>query len=173
MTFTIERNDHHIGNALAPGQLVGVVLIGANKNHRSLLRQNKAVQVRIIREAFGQAQVQHVNQLVHRRRSARSAEDHFIFGGTVHCLPDNLAGLLTKQGSLGASKGGFGVGVSVVGQHVVANEVFDKRQRAPRGGVIRIDQRPNAKGRIDGGVITNNGIADLLDKIRQSLVCTS
>ena len=66
--------------------------------------------------------------LVHRRCSARSAEDHFIFGVTVHCLSDNLAGLLAEQGSLDASKGGFGVGVSVVGQHVVANEVFDKRQ---------------------------------------------
>lgn len=106
-----------------------------------------------------------VNQLVNRRRGTGSTEDHFVLVSAIDCLTNNFPGLLTQHRSLGTGEGSFGMSVGVEGQHLVANEILDKTQRAPRGGVIRINQWTRAEGCIDGGVITNDGIADFLDEI--------
>ena len=69
---------HDVGDGLPPGQLVAVVLVRADEDHRPLVARDAGAQVPAVVEVGGEPQVQDVDHPVDRRRGARAAEDHGV-----------------------------------------------------------------------------------------------
>jgi hypothetical protein len=109
-----------LGGRLAPGEQVGVVLVGAHEHHRPVAgRAGPAVQL------------QQADQLGHGRRRPRPAEDDQVLCGPAHGLVDHLAGLLAQPRRVVSGARALGVGVGVPGQDPVADGVLDEAQGRP------------------------------------------
>ena len=63
---------HDVGDRLAPGQLVGVVLERPDEHHRPLVGRDRAAEVVAVVEVGREAQVEDADQLVDRAGRSRS-----------------------------------------------------------------------------------------------------
>ena len=132
--------DDDVGDRLAPRQLVGVVLERADEHDRALARRDLRRQLRSASSrSAGMPQAEDADQLVDRAGRARSRRrcTHVVVVA-ADGVADDPAGVLAQPGGLQAGAAGLGVGVGVAGQHLVADEVLDERQRAPAGGVVGV-----------------------------------
>ena len=131
-------DDHHLGDGLAPGQLVRVVLVRADEHHRPFrLRDTVGQPVPFVQPSWD-TQLQDADQLVHRGGGPGPAEDHQVIGGAADRVADDAPGVLAQPGGRQAGAGALGVGVGVPGQHRVPDEILDKVQRPARGRVIGV-----------------------------------
>ena len=76
---------------------------------------------------------------------AGAAEDHHVLVAGAHRPGDDPPRVLAEPGGLQPGSRGLGVGVGVHRHDLVADEVLDEGQRAPRGGVVGC--RPPGAGR--------------------------
>ena len=74
-------DDDHVGDRLAPGQLVGVVLVGPDEDDRPLRGRDPLREPVAVVEVGRDAQVEHVDQPVDRAGRAGAAEDHGVLLG--------------------------------------------------------------------------------------------
>ena len=95
----------HVGDGLAPWQLVGVVLIGADEDDRSFRGRDMRAQIEAVVELGRQADAQHAHQLVHRGRRARAAEDDRVLLVGSDRLADDAPGVLAEARRLQAGPG--------------------------------------------------------------------
>ena len=86
----IEGDDLQLGDALAPGEFVGVVLIGADKDHWSL--------------GLGQAQIQHIDQFVDGGGGPGTAKDHLVLAAAIDGCAHLLARRFPQGRGMGAGK---------------------------------------------------------------------
>jgi hypothetical protein len=155
----------------APGQLVTVVLVGADEDHRTRFGGNAGAQLVAFVQIAGNAQVQDVDELVDGAGGSRAAEDHHIpLGVAPHRLQDDLPGVLAKTRGLQPGAAGLGVGVGVKGQHLFPDEILDEAQGAPTGRVVGVGHAPGSVGPVQGALVTDDGIADLLDQVLHVLL---
>ena len=102
-TVGVLVDGHDIGDRLAPGQLVGVVLVGADEDDRSLVGGDVTRQAVARIEVSRDAQVEDADELVHRGRRARTAEDDGVLVAVGAAgLADDVAGVLAEAGRLQA-----------------------------------------------------------------------
>ncbi len=93
----ILADGHDVGDRLAPGQLVGVMLEGADEDDRTLLRRDVGAQAVAAVEVGREAQVEDAHELVHRGRGARAAEDDRVLAARgAHGCPDDVASVLPE-----------------------------------------------------------------------------
>ena len=109
----VDRDD--VGDGLAPGDLVGVVLVGAEEHHRTLGRRDVGGQVVLVVEDRRDPQAEDADQLGDRAGAARAGEEHDGVAVTADGLADDLAGLLAQPAGLQPGAAGLGVGVGVAG----------------------------------------------------------
>jgi hypothetical protein len=139
------RDHPHLGAGLAPGQDVGMVLVGADQDQR-------------LRRA---ANPEEMRQPVDPRRGPAPAEDHRVIRAGVHVARDHAArGLAQARGRRAAMRRG-GVGVAVGGQDLLHHEHLDLPQRPARGGVIRIDQLARPERTLEGHPVADQPLRDL------------
>ena len=142
--------DHdHVRHRLAPRQLVGMVLVGADEHDRPLAA----------------AEPEHPDQRVDRGRRARTAEQHDVLVGAAHRAVDDAAGVFPQRRGVQARGGRLGVRVRVQRQHALADVVLDERQCAARGRVVGIHQPPRTERPIQDGIVTDHGTADPIDEM--------
>jgi hypothetical protein len=89
----VGADDDDVGDGLAPRQLIGVVLIGSDEDHRTVGGRDLAEQPVTLRQAVGQAEFQDADQLVDRRGGSGAAEDHQVVVGAADRVVDELAGV--------------------------------------------------------------------------------
>lgn len=56
------------------------------------------------------------------------------------------------------------MGVAVVGQHLVADQILEEGQAAPGGDIVGIDERAQAEGRFDRPSLADDAGADPRDQ---------
>ena len=123
--------DHdHVGDRLAPRQLVGVVLERPDEHHRALLRRDVAGRSYESSRSAGIRRFEDPDQLVDRGRRAGAAEDHDRLVVTADRVVDDPPRVLAQAGRLQPGAARLGVRVRVPRQHLVADEVLDEA-RAP------------------------------------------
>ncbi len=128
VAVAILADDHEVSDRLAPGQLVGVMLVRADEDHRPLGVRDAPGQLVPLVQPGRDAQFQDADELVHRGGDAGSAEDDEIVIGAADGVADDLPGLLAQPGSLQPGARAFGVRVGVPGEHRVPDEVLDEIQ---------------------------------------------
>ena len=153
-------DDHHVGDGLPPRDLVGVVLVGPEEHHRSLGRRDVVGEVMGVVEGRRDPEPEHPDQLRDRAGAAGPREEHHRVVARADRLADDLPGLLAQPRGLQAGAAGLGVGVGVAGQHLVADEVLDERQRPPARRVVGVRHPPHAVRRLHQLVVTDHGVAD-------------
>ena len=112
-------------------------------------------------------ELQQADQLGHRRRRARPAEDDQVLVGAADGLVDHLAGLLAQPGGVAAGARALGVGVGVPGQDLAADGVLDEPQRPARGGPVGIGHAPGAERPGQHLVAADDPAADPLHQRRR------
>ena len=131
--------DHHdVGDRLAPGQFVRVVLEGADEHDRAFGRRDVGGQAVPVVQAGRDPHAEDVDHLVDGRRGTRTGEDHDGLLVAADRVPDDLPGVLAQPGRLQPGAGRLGVGVGVPGKHLVTDEPFDEIERPSGGGVIGV-----------------------------------
>ena len=134
---------------LAPGQLVGVVLVRADEHHRSL----------------APVKLEHANQRVDRCGRPRPAKDDDVLVTATDRPVDDPASILPQRSRVGPRGRGLGVRVRVQGQHAFADVVLDERQRATGRRVVRIDEPPRTERPLQQHIVANHRLTDPLDRI--------
>ena len=119
VTVGVLVDGDHVGDGLAPGQLVGVVLEGPDEHDRTLRRRNRSCQVVAVLEVGGDPQAEDADQLVDGCGRPGAGEDDDSLGVAADCPVDDLAGVLAQPARLEAGAAGLGVGVGVAGEHLV------------------------------------------------------
>ena len=102
-----------LGDRLAPRQLVRVVLVGPDEDHRPLAAASSS---------------QQADELVDGPGRAGAAEHDDVVGGRRYRRVDDGAGLLAQLGRSPAGGRRLGVGVGVHRQDLLADEVLDEAQ---------------------------------------------
>jgi hypothetical protein len=157
--------DHaDLGDRLAPRQLVRVVLERADEHDRPLVERDLTRQAVANVEIARDPQVEDVDQLVDRAGRSRAGEDHQIVGAAADRAVDDRPGVLAERGGLPAGARALGVRVGVERHHLVAQEVLDELERAPRRGVIRIRHAPAAVRPVEHVISADDRAADGLDQ---------
>jgi hypothetical protein len=155
---------HDVGSGLAPGQLVGVVLVGPDQDDRALVGAAPGGGPGLPVVRAGQSQDRH--QLVDRGGGAGAAEEHQVVLGAADGLVDQPAGVLAQPGGLQAGGRALGVGVGVAGQHGVADEVLDEVQGAAGGGVVGVGDAARAVGAVPHLALADHAGAHPLQQCR-------
>ena len=155
----------HVGDALPPRQLVGMVLEGAHEHDGALAGGDLVGQVVAVLELARQAQAEHADQAVDGVGRAAAAEQHGVLVGGADAAADDVAGLFPEPGGLQPGAGGLGVGVGVEGQDDRAEVVLDEREGAPRRRVVRVDDRAGAEGAIHHLVEADHRVPDVRDEV--------
>ena len=130
--------DHDVGDRLAPGQLVGVVLERADEHDRPLVGGDVGGQRVRVLERRGDAQAEDADQLGDRAGAAGAGEDHRAVVVRADRLVHQPPGVLPQPGRLQPGAARLGVGVGVAGQHLAADEVLDEPDRAPGRRVVGV-----------------------------------
>ena len=164
MAVVVLVDRHHVGDRLAPRQLVGVVLEGADEDDRSLGRRDGLEQVVPIVEVGRQPQVEHVDE---RLMAVVEPEPQKITA--CSSVAPTAARMMSRASSRkrevwrpGARR--LGVGVGVQRQHRVADVVLDEGQRPAGRGVVGVGDpaRPERAGhRL---VVADDGGTDGVDE---------
>ena len=139
---------HDVGARLAPRQLVGVVLVGADED-----------------DGAG-VEVEQADELVDRARRARAAEDDDVVLAAVDRPVDGAAGVLPQRRGLAPGRRRLRVRVGVQRQDAVADEVLDERQRAAGGGGVRVHEAARAERPVEHRAVADHRVADPLDQGR-------
>ena len=142
-----------IDRAFPPGQLIGVVLKGAEDDHGAGRPRGPV------------AEAQAINQPVDRARGAGAAKDHRMLGTRAHRRANLVPRVFSKPMGLATGESAFRVGVGVEGQHPGLEEVLNGLKGAPRGRIVCVDQGPGPKGRGHGGAIAEDALAQPGKKI--------
>ncbi len=153
-------DDHDVGDRLAPGHLVRVVLVRADEHHRALVARDLLAQLPAVLEGRGDAQPEHPDQLVDRPGAPRPGEDHHGVVVAVHGVADDAARVLAQPGGLQAGSAALGVGVGVAGQHLVADEVLEEGQRPTGCRVVGVRDPAPPVGGGHHVVLTDDGLAN-------------
>ncbi len=149
--------DHHdVGDRFAPRQLVGVVLVGADEDHRPLRRRNPLRKAPCAVEIGGDAQIEDLDQAVNGPRRARPRKEHDILRRRAHGVADDPPRVLPESRRLPTCAGRHGVGVAVERQHFTADEVLDERQRSPRCRVVRVGHAARAERAVEGAILADH-----------------
>ena len=156
-----EADLHHLGDRLQPGQLVGVVLVGADEDHRPLVAGNGARELVLALQRLGDAPAQQAHQLVDRRGGAGPDEEHLVLRAGVHRAADHPARLLAQLGHHPPGGGDGGVRVRVERSHP-PQPGLDEVQVAPGGRQIGVGHQPPPVGAVQAGapahlVLANEG----------------
>ncbi len=151
---------------LAPRDLVGVVLVGAEEHHRSLRRRDVRGQVVLVVEHRRDPQAEDADQLGDRARAAGPGEQHHRVVVAPDGLADDLAGLLAQSGGLQTGPAGLGVGVGIARQHLVADEVLEEGERPAGGGVVGVGDPALPVRRGHHVVLADHGLAHERDQGR-------
>jgi len=140
MTVGVFGDDHDVGDRLPPGQLIGVMLIGADEHHRPFRFRDARRQLVPLIQPGRDAQLQEADQLADRRSRPRSAEDDQIILGPADSVLDHPPRVLPQPARRQASPRTLGVRVRVPRKHRVADEILDEVQRPPGRRVVGIGQ---------------------------------
>ena len=81
-------DDHDVGDRLAPGQLVAVVLVRPDEDDRPLEGRNPLAEAVAVGEVGGQAQLKHVHEAIDRAGGARADEYDGVLVGRPDAPPD-------------------------------------------------------------------------------------
>jgi len=84
VTVTGKRYGHHIGYALAPGQFIGMVLIGSHKHNGALLTGNILLQLVAMAQVCWKANIEYVYQFVDRRSGAGTAKNNLVIFRSIY-----------------------------------------------------------------------------------------
>ncbi len=159
-------DDHHIGDRLAPWQLVRVMFERADEHHGPIVGRDRFDQVVPVVERRRNPQAEHPEQLGDRVRRSTAAEHHGVFvAGGPDAPFDDGAGLLAHAGGLQSGPRRLGVGVGVERQHDTADVVLDEAERPPRRRVVGVDDGSRAVGPVDHVVASDHRIAHRSDQI--------
>ena len=139
---------HELRGRLSPRQLTGVVLVGPDEHHGSVLWIPR----------------QQADQLVDRAGRSGAAEDHDVVLGAVDRLVNETTCLLAGRGGVSSRRRCLRVRVAVHRQHLVADEVLDERERAPRGRGVRVDHAARAERAVEHGVVADHRAPDPVDQ---------
>ena len=151
------RDHHDVGDRLAPGQLVGVVLVRADEHDRPPLRRDGLGRpVALVRCP----QAEDADQLVDRAGRAGSAEDDQRVLVAADGVADDPARVLAQAGGLQPGAAGLGVRVRVAGEHLAADEVLQEAERPPGGGVVGVRHPPRTVRARHDLVVADDGLAD-------------
>ncbi len=110
----------HVGDRLAPRQLVRVVLVGADEDDGPLVGRDLVAEMEAVVEVRRDPQAEDADQLGDRAGRAAAAEEHGVLVGRPDARGDDLAGVLAEPGGLEARAGRLGVGVGVERQDDLA-----------------------------------------------------
>lgn len=161
VTVGVFLDGDHIGDRLAPGQLVGVVLERADEHDRAFARRDVLQQVVAVVEVGGQPDVHDADQPIDGSGGARTAEDDARVVVAAHGVVDDAASVFAQASGLQAGARRLGVGVGVAGQHLVADEVFDEAERPAGCGVVRVGDAVRTVGPVHHLIVADHRLADL------------
>jgi len=148
----------HVGDRLAPLQLVRVVLVRTYEDDRSFALGDLRSKVVTIVQVCREAQVEAVDQLRDRAGRTRACEQHdVLLGVSAARFTDDAPSVLAEPRGLPARAGGLGVGVRVEGQDLVADEVLEERQGTPARRVVGVCHAPEPERAFDRHVIADHG----------------
>ncbi len=157
-----DRDD--VGDRLPPGQLVAVVLVGADEHDGSLGGRDPACQVVALVELRRQAQPQHVDEAVDGAgRAGAHEEDDMRIGGPDGSR-DDPPGLGPEARGLEAGPRGLGVRVRVERQDGVPQVLLDEVEAPSRGGVVGVRHPAHPERPAHGLVIADDRAANRLDQ---------
>ena len=155
----------HVGDGLAPRQLVGVVLVRPDEHDRPLAAAGSRPQALAVVEVRRDPQVEDVDQLVDRGRSSPSRRRSPRAGrGRRRRLEDDGAAPPRGSASSGGRSRRLGVGVGVQRQDRVADVVLDERQAAPRRRVVGVGDAADAVRARDRLVVADDRGPDQVDE---------
>ena len=164
---------HHIGEALAPRDLVGVVLVRSDEDHRTLVLGDPVGQIEPCIEIPPAADVEDLDELVDGAGGACAAEDHHIVVTAAHRFVDDPPRILAKTGRLETRGRGLGVGVGIKRHDLVPDEVLDEVEGTARRRVIGIGHPAGAERADDGPVIADDSLPDALEEFGDPLSSAS
>ncbi len=144
----------HLGHALAPGQDIGMVFVGADQHNRPWPGLGRALKA------------EKSDQLVDRAGHARAGEDHLVGVARVETLADIGPRRFARPRRLPATETVLGMAIGIGGQDLVADVILDLGQRPTRGGVVRIDQRAGAERPVERHAFSDQPGPDPVDRRR-------
>ena len=157
-------NGDHIGNRLAPRDLVGMVLERPDEDDRALIGGDVLREVVAVVEIGREPKVHDADQLVDCAGRPGPAEDHAGFLVATDGIANDPASILTQSGRLQSGARRLGVGVGVTGKDLVADEVLDEAQRPPRGGVVGVGDAMWPVWAVHHLIVADDGFADALQQ---------
>jgi hypothetical protein len=104
------------------------MLIWPDEHNRPLVPGDLARQPEPLVKPGRDPQLQDADQLVHRRRRPRAAENNYVVIRAADRLVDHLPGVLAQSPRLQPGCRAFGMRVGVPGQHRIPDEVLDEVQ---------------------------------------------
>ena len=155
----------HVRDALAPRQLVAVVLVRPDEHDRPLPGGNARPEAPPLVEVGRDPDVEDVDEPVDRGGRARAAEDHGVPGGVAAAaLEHEATRLLAEARRLEPGSRGLRVGVRVQRQDRVADVVLDERQAAAGRRVVGVGDPADAVRSGDRLVLADDRGADQVDE---------
>ena len=157
-------DDDDVGDRLAPGQLVRVMLEGADEDHGPLLRRDVGGQRIAIVEGRRDPQPEDADQLVDRAGRAGAAEDDAGLVRAADGLVDDLPRVVAQAARLQAGARRLGVRVRVARQHLVADQVLDESEGTTTRRVVRIRDPTSAERPPHDLVVPDHRFPDALQE---------
>ncbi len=157
-------DDDDVCDRLAPGQLVRVMLEGADEDHGSLLRRDVGGQRVAVVEGRRDPQAEDADQLVDRAGRAGAAEDDAGLVRAADGLVNDLPRIVAQAARLQAGARRLGVRVRIARQHLVADQVLDEPEGAPARRVVRIRDPAGAERPPHHLVVPDHRLPDALQE---------
>ena len=158
-------DDDDVGDGLAPGDLVGVVLVRSDEDDWALGWGDMGAQIISRVEVGREAQVHDLDELVDRAsRTGATKEDDVFFEVASSGVGDDVACFFSKASRLQARPARLGVRVGVEGQDLITDILLDEVQCAPGGGVVGISQASWAVRPFDGALFSEDRLPDASDE---------
>ena len=154
MAIAILGDRHHVGDGLAPREFVAVMLEGSEEDDGPLPRGDARAEPVALVEVGRDAKVEDADKSVDGSRATAPGEDHAGGFVAVDGVADDPTGILAEPRGLQPGAAGFGVGVRVAGQHLVADEVLDEGERPAAGGVVRVGHPARPEGPVHDAAVT-------------------
>ena len=153
--------DHHdVGHALTPHDLVGVMLVGADEDDGTLVGLDETAGVPTVLEVRRDAKAENADDLVDGARAPGPCKHDDGLVVTAHGIADLLPSILAQPRRLQSGARALGVRVGIAREHLVADEVLDEGQGAPRGGVVGVGHAAGAVGALHHLVVADHAVAD-------------
>mmetsp|Transcript_43872 Transcript_43872/g.141459 ORF Transcript_43872/g.141459 Transcript_43872/m.141459 type:complete len:243 (+) Transcript_43872:1069-1797(+) len=161
-------NRDDVGAAVAPREQVRVVLVRPDQHEGPLA--HRAGRRSLARLGRRRDEAEERDEPVGAGRRARAREEEAIRVRLAAIVAaqvrlDHSARLRDKVGGLPARLGRRRVRIAVRRQDRLAHELLDEGERAARGGVVGVDERSRAKGRLRAEVGAQLAVADVLEEV--------